>query len=60
MKIKWVELTEDDPIFNRGFMISSPKLKIPKQEVNNEKIEKRDKIKRENKKKGGLNPPNCF
>ena len=52
MKIKWVELTEDDPIFNRGFMISSPKLKIPKQQVNNEKIEKRDKIKRENKKKG--------
>ena len=40
MKIKWVELTEDDPIFNRGFIISSPKLKIPKQEEKNEKIDK--------------------
>tara|TARA_X000000950_G_C13796116_1_gene611485 strand:+ start:768 stop:908 length:141 start_codon:yes stop_codon:yes gene_type:complete len=45
-------LTEDDPIFNRGFIIASPKIKIPKKELKNEKIEKRDKVKRENKKKG--------
>ena len=26
MKIKWVELTEDDPIFKRGFIVSTPKI----------------------------------
>ena len=26
MKIKWVELTEDDPIFRQGFIISNPSL----------------------------------
>ena len=52
MKVKWVELTEDDPIFNQGFIISSPNIKIPKKEVNNEKSKKRDKIKSQNKKKG--------
>ena len=23
MKVKWVELTEDDPIFRRGFILSN-------------------------------------
>ena len=27
-KIKWVELKEDDPIFNGGFIISNPKIDI--------------------------------
>ena len=26
MKVKWVELTEDDPIFRQGFIISNPSL----------------------------------
>ena len=26
MKIKWVELTEDDPIFKKGFIVSTPKI----------------------------------
>ena len=29
MKVKWVELTEDDPIFNQGFIISYPIKKRP-------------------------------
>ena len=27
MKIKWIELTEDDLIFKKGFVISSPNIK---------------------------------
>ena len=27
-KIKWVELTEDDPVFKGGFIISNPKMDI--------------------------------
>lgn len=60
MKVKWVELTEDDPIFNQGFIISSPIKKRPKNEAKKQNNEKKDKIKSQNKKKGGLNPPICF
>ena len=40
MKIKWVELKEDDPIFNRGFIISSPNIRILKKVAKNENKEK--------------------
>ena len=30
MKIKWVELKEDDPIFKGGFIISPLNIKAPK------------------------------
>ena len=52
MKIKWVELTEDDPIFNKGFIISSPNKKRSKNEAKKQNNEKKDKIKSQNKKKG--------
>lgn len=52
MKVKWVELTEDDPIFNQGFIISSPNKKTRKKEIKNEKNKKKDKIKSQNKIKG--------
>ena len=53
MKIKWIELTEDDPIFKRGFVISSPNIKSFKKEVHDDKNKKEIKTKRTNKK----NPP---
>ena len=51
MKIKWVELKEDDPIFKSGFIISSPNVRNLKKAVKNENTEKEIKSKR-NKKKG--------
>ena len=51
MKVKWVELTENDPIFRSGFIISSPNIRIPKKRVPDDK--KKEIIqKRQNKKKG--------
>ena len=52
MKIKWIELTEDDPIFKRGFVISSPNIRSFKKEVHNNKKRKEIKAKGQNKKKG--------
>ena len=53
MKIKWIELTEDDPIFKRGFVISSPNIRSSKKkEVHNNKKKKEIKAKGPNKKKG--------
>ena len=54
MKVKWVELIEDDPIFNQGFIILSPNKKRPKKknEAKKQNNEKKDKIKSQNKKKG--------
>ena len=52
MKVKWIELTEDDPIFRSGFIISSPNIRPLKKEVSNDKRKKEIKIKRQNKKKG--------
>ncbi len=43
MKIKWIELTEDDPIFKRGFVISSPNIRSFEKEIHNNKKKKRDK-----------------
>ena len=37
MKIKWIELTPDDPIFKKGFVISSPTIRSFKKEVHNNK-----------------------
>ena len=56
MKVKWVELTEDDPIFNQGFIISSPIKKRPKNEAKKQNNEKKDKIKSQNKKRGIKSP----
>ena len=53
MKIKWVELTEDDPIFKKGFIVSTPKINP----VRKEKKRTGKKVKN-NKRKGGFNPPN--
>ena len=52
MKVKWVELTEDDPIFRSGFIISSPNIRIPKKQVADDKQKKEIRSKRQNKKKG--------
>ena len=52
MKVKWVELTEDDPIFRSGFIISSPFIRTPKKQVPDDKQKKDIKTKRQNKKKG--------
>ena len=52
MKVKWIELTEDDPIFRSGFIISSPNIRIPKKKFSDDKQKKQIKIKRQNKKKG--------
>ena len=45
-------LAEDDPIFKRGFVISSPNLRSIKKEAHNNKKKKVIKAKRPNKKKG--------
>ena len=58
MKIKWIELTEDDPIFKRGFVISSPNIKSFKKEVHDDKNKKEIKTKRTNKKNWGVKSPN--
>ena len=50
MKIKWIELTEDDPIFKRGFVISSPNIRSFKKEADNNKKKKEIKTKRPKKK----------
>ena len=50
MKIKWVELTEDDPIFKRGFVISSPNIRSLKIEVHENKKKKEIKTKTPKKK----------
>ena len=55
MKIKWIELTEDDPIFKRGFVISSPNIRSFKKEVHNNK--KKKEIKQKGRIKKGVNPP---
>ena len=52
MKIKWIEPAEDDPIFKRGFVISSPNIRSLKKEVSNNKKKKEIKAKGQNKKKG--------
>ena len=53
MKIKWVELKEDDPIFKGGFVISYPNIRKLKKIIKNEKREKGDKTYRQKKEKGG-------
>ena len=53
MKIKWVELKEDDPIFKSGFVISYPNIRKIKKVIKNEKREKGDKTYRQKKEKGG-------
>ncbi len=50
MKIKWLELTEDDPIFKRGFVISSPNIRSLKIEVHENKKKKEIKTKTPKKK----------
>ena len=50
IKIKWIELTEDDPIFKRGFVISSPNIRSFKKEVHNNKKRKEIKTKMPKKK----------
>ena len=55
MKIKWVELKEDDPIFKGGFVISYPNIRKLKKIIKNEKREKGDKTYRQKKEKG-VNP----
>ena len=50
MKIKWIELTEDDPIFKRGFVISSPNIRSFKKEVHKNKKRKEIKTKPPKKK----------
>ena len=52
MKIKWVELKEDDPIFKRGFIISSPNIRNLKKVAKNENQEKEIKSRKQNKGKG--------
>ena len=52
MKIKWVELTEDDPIFKSGFVISSPTRRMPKKKGMSIEGNKGKNKKRQDKKKG--------
>ena len=52
MKIKWVELKEDDPIFKRGFIISSPNVRNLKKVVKKENKKKEIKRCKQNKGKG--------
>ena len=49
MKIKWVELIEDDPILKKGFILSTPKINP----VRNEKKRTGKKVKNY-KRKGGI------
>ena len=49
MKNKWVELNEDDPIFKKGFIVSTPKINP----VRKEKKRTGKKVKK-NKRKGGI------
>ena len=48
MKIKWVELTEDDPIFKKGFIVSTPKINP----VRKEKKRTVKKVKNNKRKRG--------
>ena len=52
MKIKWVELTEDDPIFKSGFIISSPTIRMPRKKGMSVKGNKGKNKKNRIKKKG--------
>ena len=45
-KIIWKELSEDDRVFNKGFVISSPKLRT---DINKPKTNKEDKNGKSNK-----------
>ena len=56
MKVKWIELTEDDPIFRSGFIISSPNIRPLKKEIPNDKKKKDIKTKMQNKKRGSKSP----
>ena len=58
MKIKWMELTEDDPIFRQDFIISNQSYKHPENQKSNTKLKKK-KVKKtlakrsmKNKKRG--------
>ena len=57
MKIKWIEPTEDDPIFKRGFVISSPNIKLLRKEVHNNKKRTEIKTKTPKKKSGSFIAP---
>ena len=46
-KIIWKELSEDDRVFNKGFVISSPKLRT---DINKPKTNKENKNGKSNKK----------
>ena len=46
MKIKWEELTEDDPIFRQGFIISNPSLRHGKNQKSDIKQIKEDYMKK--------------
>ena len=59
MKIKWVELTEDDPIFKSGFIISSPTVRNPQKKVTSVKMNK-EKDKQRQDKKRGIKSPSPF
>ena len=50
MKIKWVELKEDDPIFKGGFVISYPNIRKLKKVIKNEIIKSRSPMIINNKK----------
>ena len=49
MKIKWVELKEDDPIFKNGFIISPMKSQSPKKTSENTTKKRGLKKKKESK-----------
>ena len=63
MKIKWMELTKDDPIFRQDFIISNQSYKHSENQKSNTKLKKK-KVKKnlakksmKNKKKRELNAP---
>ena len=57
MKIKWVELKADDPIFKSGFIISPINSHRPKKASKSIDKKKGIQEKDQNKKKGGVTPP---
>ena len=50
-KVKWVELTEDDPIFRQGFIISNPSLSHGKNQKSDIKRRKAGPKKKSSKSK---------
>ena len=52
MKYKLVELKEDDPIFKRGFIISSPNIRNLKKLLRTKNKEKEIKSRKQNEGKG--------